>query len=280
MIEKKSLIGHKAELEVGGLDAAGAWLGTGAERVLLPRPELKRPLAVGERLQVFVFRPEPGRLQARLQLPPAEVGEFAALKCRRLTREGGWFEFAPGLDLPVHATEIPFRLRTGERTLVRIGLDDQGMLCGSCRIADYLDPAQGLPSGRQVQLQVWRQTDLGTKMIIDGRYEGLLYADELPVARIGEKLVGFVTRLRADGKIDLSLNPGGKAGADIGRDRLLQALEESGFLPLHDNSSPEEIRRLLGLSKKQFKRAVGMLYKEKKIELLTKGIRLVDKSGE
>ena len=267
-------IGKINEFSVVDVDRQGAWLDAGCERLLLPKQELTQMVSVGDLLRVFVYRDQDGDVQATLKLPLATAGEFAALRVKKIEAEGVLFELGRGFELPVAIDEIPFRPKPGERTLVRVELDEDGNLCGSCRITDFLETSRDLKFGQQVELMVWRTTDLGVKMIINDRYEGLLYADEPIDSQIGQTLVGFVARLREDGKVDLSLNPGGKAGADIGRDKILQALAGSGFLPLNDSSSPEEIRRLLGLSKKQFKRSLGSLYKQGKVELLQTGIRL------
>ncbi len=267
-------IGRTHELEVKRIDDKGALLETEGGLLALKKAEMEGTVAVGQRLRVFLYRDQQGELLVTQRVPLAEVGEFAALRVRKILRAGVIFDLGRGFELPVAIEEIPFRPKPGERTLVRVELDADEGLCGSCRIGDFLEEPRGLRVGQQVELLVWRQTELGIKMIVEGRCEGLLYAEELSEARPGDRMVGYVTRLREDGKVDLSLNPGGRAGVDIGREKILQALAGKGFLPLHDNSSPEEIRRLLGLSKKQFKRAVGGLYKEQKIELLQSGIRL------
>lgn len=274
MKQQKLAIGRINEVSIEQIDQQGAWLVSGLERLLLPRQEVATALAVGASLRVFIYHDPEGVLQATLRLPLAEVGEFAALRVKKVLDEGVFFDLGRGFELPVAIDEIPFRLRSGERTLVRVELDEDGMLCGSCRIADFLEQPRNLKVGQQVDLLVWRLTDLGAKMVIDNRYEGLLYADEQFEIQLGQRIVGYVARLREDGKVDLSLNPGGRAGADIGRDKIMQALKGGNFLPLNDNSSPEDIRRVLGLSKKQFKRAVGSLYKQNRIELLQSGIRL------
>lgn len=274
MIQSKTAVGRIHELKVERLDHQGAWLEARPQPLLLAQKELNRDLAVGEKLRVFVYCAEDGKPRASLRLPLAEAGDFVVLRVKRILREGVYFDLGGGFELPVASEEIPFRPRPAERTLVRIELDEHDGLCGSCRIGDFLEKPQGLKVGQQVKLMVWRTTDLGVKVIIDGCFEGLVYADELPDARPGQRLTGYVARLREDGKVDLNLNPGGRAGVDIGREKILQALVGKGFLPLHDNSSSEEIRRVLGLSKKQFKRALGALYKEGRVELLQSGIRL------
>ncbi len=276
MANEKMVVGSCCELKVEKIERGQVWLAAGNERLTLDLAEAPARLQAGAMLRVFLQRNASGRLGCTTRLPLAGVGEFVALRIKQKEREGVIFDLGNGYELPVAMEEIPFRLQPTERPLVYISLDEDENLCGSCRIADFLEKPRDLKVGDQVALQVWRKTDLGVKMIVNGRCEGLLYAEELGRVVPGEKLTGYVSRVRADGKLDLSLNPGGRAGIDIGREKLLVALRQSSFIPLHDGSSPEEIRARLGLSKKQFKRAVGTLYKEKKIELLSKGIRLIE----
>jgi len=266
--------GKLNQLIVTHIDQRGAWFETSLGPVLLPASEINELVVPHASLKVFILGQAGKDLCASLRLPLAQVGEFAALRVKKILPEGILFDLGRGYELPVAYDEIPFRPREGERSLVRVELDDEGQLCGSCRIEDFLEAPRGLKVGQSVALMVWRSTELGIKMIINGRHEGLVYAGELAHAQPGQQLTGYVARLREDGKVDLSLNPGGRAGIDLGRQKLLQALEGSGYLPLHDKSSPEEIRRLLGLSKKQFKRAAGTLYKEQRIELTSSGIKL------
>lgn len=275
MIQTDPDIGRVTERLVESIEPHKLWLNAAAgERLSLSISEAPTGVRVGDRLRVFVQREAAGSLVATTRLPIAEVGEFAALRIKRRLHEGVIFDLGTGHELPVAFEEIPFRLLPNERPLVYISLDADEKLCGSCRIDDFLSPPAGFKVGDKVALQVWRKTDLGIKMIVNQTTEGLLYAEEVSRVRAGEKMTGYVRRLRADGKLDLSLNPGGAAGIDLGREKLLAALEPGGFLPLHDGSSPDEIRARLGLSKKQFKRAVGTLYREQKIELLAQGIRL------
>lgn len=266
--------GKLNQLIVTHIDQRGAWFETSLGAVLLPIAEVSEQVMPKASLKVFVLGQAGEDLRASLRIPLAQVGEFAPLRVKKILPQGILFDLGRGYELPVAYDEIPFRPRAGERSLVRVELDDEGQLCGSCRIEDFLETPRRLKVGQQVALMVWRSTQLGVKMIINGCHEGLVYAAELAQAQPGQQMTGFVARLREDGKVDLSLNPGGRAGIDLGRQTLLQALEGSGYLPLNDNSPPEEIRRLLGLSKKQFKRALGTLYKEQRIELTSTGIRL------
>jgi predicted RNA-binding protein (virulence factor B family) len=189
-------LGRVSTLTVERLDQQGAWLMSIPEPLLLPQAELVPSVVAGERVRVFVYRGDEGKVLATRRLPQAEVGSFAALRIKEIQPAGVIFDLGRGFDLPVAIEEIPFRPRSGERTLVRVELDEDEMLCGSCRIADFLSVAQGLRVGQQVDLQVWRQTDLGIKMIIEGRCEGLLYADDAPNVQVGQHLVGYISRLR------------------------------------------------------------------------------------
>jgi hypothetical protein len=127
----------------------------------------------------------------------------------------------------------------------------------------------------------YEETDLGTKAIVDGLYGGLLYHDPGDhTLEVGASATGYIQRLRADGKIDLTLVPTGKAAIDTARDSLLAALiDAGGQLELGDRSKPEVIRRDLGLSKKAFKRAVGALYRERLIRISESSIELIDQDS-
>lgn len=269
-------IGRIQELEVRAVDERGAWLGAGDELVLLPRAELPADLRPGRRLRVFVQQTEAGLPAATLRLPLAQVGEFALLRVSSVSRHGAFLEWGPEKELLVPFAEQPERLRVGRRYLVRVLLDRQGRTFASARIDKHLAPGPGdLAEGQAVELTVWEFTDLGAKVIVDDRYGALLFRDEIrgPLRR-GDKLRGYVRQLREDGKIDVTLRQGGRAGVEEAKEVLRAALRQSGFLPLHDRSAPEEIERVLGMSKKTFKKALGGLYREGAVELTDEGVRL------
>jgi predicted RNA-binding protein (virulence factor B family) len=138
-----------------------------------------------------------------------------------------------------------------------------------------------LSEGQQVMLQIWQNTSLGFKAVVDKKYEGLLYHEETgPGVQTGDELTGFIHRVREDGKLDLRLNTGGRAGAEKNRDALLELLKTAGGqLALTDKSSPDEIMQKTGMSKKAFKKALGNLYRERKIIMDSQGIRLHDQSS-
>jgi predicted RNA-binding protein (virulence factor B family) len=161
--------------------------------------------------------------------------------------------------------------------LVKVDVDSQGRPFGNARIDDCLDRGRPeLAAGEAVNLIIWQLTDLGARVIVNDRYAGLLYRDELPDGSYpGMKLSGYLKRLREDGKLDISLHREGAAGVADARDAILKTLAANGgSLPLHDNSPPEEVRRVLGMSKKSFKKAVGGLYKDGVVKLSAEGIEL------
>jgi uncharacterized protein len=161
---------------------------------------------------------------------------------------------------------------------VRVYEDQQGRPVASQRLDRFLaDTADGLAPGDEVDLVVAETTDLGLKVVVDHRCWGLVYRDDLtrPLRR-GQRLTGYVKRLREDGRLDLSLLPPGPERLDVVGEMVLAALRESGgYLPLSDKSASVEIKARLGVSKSAYKQAIGRLYRRRLIRLEVGGIRLV-----
>jgi len=269
-------VGRMQNLPVVRMDESRIWLGEGAEQALLPRQEAPQQTAQGHFLRVFVWRGNEGELLASLSEPAAQLGEFAYLKVSMLTGPGAFLEWGLKKDLLVPHAEQPEKMQLGRRYLVKICQDDRGRLVGTARIDRCLEKENiELAAGQQVDLVVWRFTDLGAAVIVDGLYSGLIYRNELQDGfRRGDRLKGYVCALRDGGKIDISLRRPGRQGILEAKDVILEALAATGFLPLHDDSSPQQIRRQLGMSKKAFKQAVGGLYREGAVRLSEKGVHL------
>jgi predicted RNA-binding protein (virulence factor B family) len=270
-------IGRKNTIKVERIDEEGAWLIAGLERALLPKRELPESLAPGDEVTVFVYNDLAGRPVATLREPLAEVGECALMKVRQVNRHGAFLDWGLFKELLVPPKEQPEPMKLGRRYVVKVRLDRQGRPLGTARIEQSLVNVDiDLQEGQEVDLLVWRFTPLGARVVIDQRYDGLLYRDEIgDRLNYGDRLTGYVKKIRGDGKIDVTLRRGGRGEIDEARDMILGAIKaQGGFLPLHDGSSPEEIRAALGMSKKLFKKAVGGLYKAGTIELTDKGVRL------
>jgi predicted RNA-binding protein (virulence factor B family) len=269
-------IGKIHRLPVEKTDERGIWLRGNDELFLLPRKEAAAAVSVGEILPVFLFRDKNGQLQATLRLPSAQVGECALLTVRSIGSPGAFLDWGVEKDLLVPLSQQPERMQAGRSYLVRIALDREGRPFGSARLDDWLEEVCfDLRAGDAVELLLWTFTDLGAKVVVNHRYIGVVYRDELQSGMTpGMKLTGYVKRVREDGKLDITLRQVGSAGAEAARSVILTALQEENFLALHDQSPPEIIQARLGLSKKAFKKAVGSLYKAGLIELTPEGVRL------
>lgn len=220
-------------------------------------------------------RREPMR---RSREPMASIGDVVYLPVVTVNETGAFLDWGHSRDLLLPYGEQHFRPIVGRRVLVKIYADQQGRPVASQRLDRHIeDVAEGLGSGDAVDLVIADSTDLGYKAVVDRRCWGLLYRDEVtkPLRR-GQRVNGYVKRVRDDGRLDLSLLPPGPARLDVVGDSILKALRESGgYLPLGDKSSAEAIKARLGVSKSAFKQAVGRLYKQGTITLEPQGIRLV-----
>ena len=270
-------MGRMNLLQVQEINEDGAWLLAGREKVLLPSREVTEELKKGDTVSAFVYGDGEGKPTATLRQPLAEVGEFALMQVSQVNEHGAFMSWGLYKDLLVPVKEQPEVMKPGRRYLVRVRLDRQGRPIGTARVEKCLTPPDdSIAAGQQVDLVVWQFTPLGAKVIVNHRFGGLLYRDEIgDRLHYGDTLKAYVRHIRPDGKLDLTLSLAEKGGRDDARAKIMKALSEhQGFLPLHDGSSPEQVREVLGLSKKLFKKGVGGLYKAGLIELSDQGIRL------
>lgn len=206
------------------------------------------------------------------------VGEVAWLKICEVNHLGAFADWGLSKDLFIPFGEQQHPLRAGAYAVVKVYLDNQGRPTGSTRIDRWIeDTSTALTVGQEVDLLIAEQTELGFKAVINHQFWGLLYSNELyRRIRRGQKTVGFVQRIRDDGKIDLSLNRPGFSESKI--QPIIDAIEaklreNEGFFALNDKSPPPAIYAEFGVSKKIFKQAVGALYKARKITIEPNGIR-------
>jgi hypothetical protein len=268
-------------LRVAHIDKRGIWLEAGERLAHLPLREASF-IKAGEHMEVFLYQDTAGELQATCRLPLAQAGEFAPLTVRSVGPHGAFLDWGMAKDLLAPFSLQPERMQVGSRYLVKVDVDQQGRAFANARIDDCLDHGRPvLHEGDAVALIVWQLTDLGAKVIVNRRFPGLLYWDELPSgSSVGMELTGYVKRLREDGKLDVTLRKVGAEGVSEARDVILKALETNGgVLPLHDRSSPAAILKILGMSKKAFKKAVGGLYKDGLVVLTDEGVRLAVKDS-
>lgn len=249
------------------------------DRVLLPGPQIPPDVAVGDYLEVYIYQDNSERLIATTAEPKITLYEFAYLPVRSVSDHGAFLDYGVGKDLFVPFREQRQKMEVGRSYLVFMYIDGQTeRLAGSAKLEQFLDVEEhDLQVGDEVLVTVWKQTDIGFKVIVNHRQQALLYANELfESLKIGDTKTGYIHRLRADGKIDVRLEKYGYSKVEPNAQKILDLLEKrDGYLLLTDKSSPEEIKKALGMSKKTFKKALGSLYKQRRVSLEDRGIRLL-----
>nr|WP_282706957.1 S1-like domain-containing RNA-binding protein [Natroniella acetigena] len=210
--------------------------------------------------------------------PKAKVGEFAYLKVKDVNRVGAFLDWGLEKDLFVPFAEQEGKMKEGKSYVVGVFLDQQtDRITASQRLDKFIEQEQiELSEGDEVELLIYRFTDLGVKVIINNKYYGLIYNDDLyRELEVGQETTGYIKKIREDNKIDVSLRKIGYGRIEDAKEKILkQLVAEDGFLPLHDKSSPQAIKDRLQMSKGSFKKAIGGLYKEKIIDITEEGIRL------
>ena len=234
----------------------------------------------GDQVDAFVYLDGAGALAATTLQPLAEVGQVAWLKVIEVNELGAFADWGLPKDLFIPFGEQQHQLHAGKRVLVRVYLDNQNRIAGSTRIDRWVtDEASGLKVGERVSLIIADKTELGYKAVINHRTWGLLYANELfRSVRKGQTMDGFVKGIRKDKKVDLTLDKPGfsQSKIDAVAESILGKLREhEGRLLLTDKSPPEAIYAVFGVSKKVFKQALGLLYKQRRVSLDVQGISLI-----
>lgn len=254
--------------------------GGSAGEILLPGRYVPRRWAVGEAIEVFIYRDSEDRLIATTERPYVMVGGFASLKVVEVTPAGAFLNWGLPKDLLVPFAEQKPKMEEGKRYVVAVYVDDAtDRIVASARLDRFLhDTSEGdFEAGQEVDLFVANRSDLGYKVIVNDSHWGLLHHQEVVRAlKRGEHLKGYIRQIRPDGKIDLCLHQLPSEKTDDVSEMILGLLrKEGGFVALTDKSDPQEIKARLGVSKAQFKRAIGALYKQRTIALEADGIRLV-----
>jgi predicted RNA-binding protein (virulence factor B family) len=271
-------IAKSASLEVLRRVPMGVILGSPEQEVLLPTRDVPAGTAPGDVLEVFLYTDSEDRPIATTATPLAKADEFACLRVVSVDRIGAFLDWGLPKDLLLPFRSQLQRVRPEQRVVVRVFCDRvSGRPVATAKIERFLvSPPADLREGQAVQLLVYEATDLGYKAVVDGRFGGLIHGAS-GLLEIGSSPTGYVQRIRADGKVDLTLAPSGRAGLDAARETLLGALRGAGGrIELGDRSEPEEIRQTLGLSKKAFKRAAGALYRERLIRIGDTSIELIE----
>lgn len=271
-------LGKTQTLKVNRKASIGLFLGDGLnEEILLPNRYVPEGTGPGDELEVFVYNDSEDRPIATTEKPLAEAGQFAFLQAKSVSGFGAFMDWGLPKDLLVPHRQQAGRMKPGEFYLVYIMRDEiTDRLLASTKWEKFLqEDVSALQEGDEVSLLIAEETDLGFKAIINQTFGGLIYHNELfqPLFP-GSKAIGYIKKIREDGKVDVSLQKQGFENIGTSVQQLLQALESSGgFLALTDKSEPEEIYARLQMSKKTFKKALGTLYKQRLVELSATGIK-------
>jgi predicted RNA-binding protein (virulence factor B family) len=264
-------IGKTQKLKIAREVDFGMYLTDGANEVLLPEKYIPFGCQIGDEIEVFVYNDSKDRPVAVTIKPLAEVGDITSLKVTHVAQVGAFMDFGLEKDLMVPFREQQFKLEEGKRYAIKVLLDFRtNRLIGTTKLAEFLEEGhEGLEEGEEVSIIVWQRTDLGFKVIINERFEGLVYENEIfQQLSIGDVSTAYIKKLREDGKIDVALQRQGYTVVKDMSSVVLDKIKEAGgVLPMGDKSSPEEIKAALGISKKNFKKILGGLYKSGDIEI-------------
>ena len=248
--------------------------------ILMPQKFITPEVRESKEAVVFVYSDSEDRLVATTEKPFAKAGEFALLKVVATNRFGAFLDWGLPKDLLVPFSEQKSKMIAGKYYLVYVFVDVlTNRIAASAKLSKFLDNTPPVYSpGEQVQLIIAEETDLGYKAIVNNEHWGILYKNQVfkPLST-GEKITGYINKIREDDKIDLLLEKPGYEKIDSMAQKILDVLDQNrGFVALTDKSSPEMIQAMLGISKKNFKKAVGNLYKRKMIEFKSDGIKRLD----
>ena len=258
----------------------GLYLDGGEEtgEILLPRRYVTPQMHVGDTLEVFIYLDQGERLVATTERPLAKVGEFAYLEVAWINKYGAFLKWGLLKDIFCPFREQKQRMELGKSYIVYIKVDDESYrLMATAKVEKYLsDERPPYKHGDTIDCLVWQKTDLGFKAVVDNRYQGQLYDNQIfrPL-HTGDRLTAYVDHVRQDGKIDLTLQPTGHRHTLDFAETLLRYLHENdGRCDLGDTSPAELIYDRFKVSKKAFKRAVGDLYKRHLITIGDDGLHL------
>lgn len=240
--------------------------------VLLPKRYLTGYEELDDEIEVFVYNDSENRPVATTEQPVATVGQFCLMRVKAVNAIGAFLDWGlTAKDLLVPFREQRVRMQAGRSYIVYIYLDPSSQrIVASAKLDKFLSNA--LPDyyhRQKVDVLIVQQQEIGYRVIIDGKFWGMIYNNELyqPV-NIGEHHMGFIKQVRDDGKIDVTLAKIEKMRIDDVADDIFQYLQENGgTMTLNDKSSPEDILRTFNCSKKDFKKALGLLYKQHKVTL-------------
>jgi predicted RNA-binding protein (virulence factor B family) len=277
---EKYIAGKTNQLTIDHFEAQGAYLkdGTGSQ-VLLPTKWIPARSKEGDLIEVFIYFDSDDRPIATTTKPFAQLNEIAYLEAADVNSTGAFLNWGLEKQLLVPYREQKAKMIEGKKYLVYLFADPQsGRIAASAKIERFIDKTPPeYTEGQEVEIILWEKTDLGYKAIINSSHQGLLYENEVfEKMQKGLKRTAYISKLREDGKIDLRLlKPGYDKVEDLAQKIVHELQKNRGFLPLNDKSDAEDVYDILEMSKKNFKKAIGLLYKNKQIRFGDDGVYLI-----
>lgn len=275
-------LGEKQELEIVKQVEFGVYLAVSAEemedRVLLPRKQVPEGAKEGDKVTVFIYRDSRDRLIATVQEPKLQMGQVAELTVAQTGKIGAFLDWGLEKDLLLPFKQQRGRVEQGDRVLVSLYIDKSDRLCATMNVYDNLRTDSPYGKEDRVKGRVYEMSDnFGAFVAVDNLYSGLIPRKELyGDVELGRDVTARVVQVREDGKLTLSIRDKAYLQMDRDAEVLLTMLNKrGGTIPFNDKASPELILRETGMSKNEFKRAVGRLLKERKIEILPDQIRKI-----
>ena len=274
-------LGKTQTLKIAEINNSGAFLESeNGERAFLPKIFLDENAEIDNEVEAFVYQDD-DKLKATTEIPNAEVGEFAVMNCVQSLPSGAFMDWGIIKDLFIPYKQQKGKIIEGKRYLVYIYIDEvSNRITGTTKFKRNQN-YENLPlkKGEKVDLLIAGQSDLGWNVVINKKYLGLVYTSDVfkKLYPLSEE-IGYIKTIREDGKIDVTLQKQGFVeNIDEFKQKILDKLEENyGLLFLTDKSEPDEIKDELQMSKKNFKKAIGGLYKDQRIEILEDKIRLIN----
>jgi len=264
----KLLLGDYNTLRIARRSDIGLYLdGDQAGEILLPNRYVTQDMQIGDEIRVFLYLDQEERLVATTEQPLAKVGDFACLECVWVNQYGAFLDWGLMKNLFCPFREQRQRMETGRRYIVHVHIDqDSYRIMASAKVSKFLStdhpPYQ---PGDEADILVWQPTDMGYKVIVDNRYYGLIFRNQVfqPI-HAGDRLKAYISNVREDGKLDIALQHTGRQHTQDFAEELLAYLHDhNGICSLGDKSDADDIRDPFHVSKKTFKRAVGDLYKRR-----------------
>ncbi|MDO4778642.1 MAG: S1-like domain-containing RNA-binding protein [Tissierellia bacterium] len=273
-------LGKKQKLFIKRFASIGAFLSSSMEDdtdVLIPKKYLKKDLNIGDKIEVFVYKDNENRPIATTQIPKIELGKLAILQVKALTKIGAFLDWGLDKDLLLPFEEQVGKIKQNSFHLVGLYLDKSNRFSATMKVNDYFDKNPPYKENDWVRGTIYSyNSEVGAFIIIDGKYNALLPQKEIAgVLKVGDEISLRVKQVKEDGKLDLSYM--NRAHEEMNKDAEIvynTIKENNGFLRLNDKSDPKLIFSIFKMSKSQFKRAVGRLYKQRKIVFRDNGIMI------